>query len=163
MFYIIYKITNTKNNKMYIGITSESLQHRFNGHVRKANIGSTSNFHKAIRKYGKESFLKEILYFFESEDKKYAYSVEQDYINKYNSVKLGYNMDKFGWNISDKRGKNNPMYGKISGNAKKVSIDGTIYISCTEAGKILGKSPKTISSWVLNKKDKYKDCFYIDK
>lgn len=163
MFYIIYKITNTKNNKIYIGITSESLQHRFNGHVRKANIGSTSNFHKAIRKYGKESFSKEILYSFETEDKKYAYSIEQKYINDFNSVKIGYNMDKFGWNISDKRGKNNPMYGKISGNAKKVSINGIEYISATEAGEILGKSPKTISRWVLNSKEKYKNCFYIDK
>jgi group I intron endonuclease len=161
MFYIIYKITNLLNSKFYIGITSESLNHRFKGHVRKSNFGSTSNFHQALKKYGKENFKKEIIFSFETEDKKHAYSIEQKYIDKYQAVSKGYNMDKFGWNITDRRGEKNPMYGKLSGNAKKLVVFGKIYLSATEAAKYLKKSPKTISGWARSSKEKDKHCFYI--
>ena len=62
MDYIIYKLTNKINNKFYIGITSETLNHRWKGHCRKARFGSTSNLHQAIRKYGEENWSKEILF-----------------------------------------------------------------------------------------------------
>ena len=162
MFYIIYKITNKRNNKFYIGITSEGLQHRWKGHCRKANIGSTTNFHQALLKYGFTNFKKEILYSFEESSKKRAYEVEQNYINTYQAVKFGYNMDiGFGWNITDKKGDKNPMFGKISGNAKKIIVFGKEYISATLAGEDLGKSPKTISQWAKSSKEKDSHCYYV--
>ena len=92
-------------------------------------------------KYGEENWDKEILFEFETTDKKYAYSVEQKYIDKYNAYKHGYNMDiGFGWNISERSGENNPMYGKVSGNASKVVVDGVLYSSVSEAGKVLNKN-----------------------
>ncbi|UGL60757.1 homing endonuclease [Staphylococcus phage vB_SauM-HM01] len=55
MEYHIYKITNKNNNKIYIGITSKTVQHRFKNHIRKAKIGSTTNLHQSMMKHGKES------------------------------------------------------------------------------------------------------------
>lgn len=163
MFYVIYKITNTVNNKFYIGITSEGLEHRFKGHCKKARFGSTTNFHQALMKYGIDSFRKEILHSFEESDKKAAYAVEQEYIDSTNAVTLGYNMDMFPWGCSDKSGKNNPMYGKISGNAKPIVVFGKEYLSATLAAEKLGNSPKTISQWASSVKPKDAHCYYINQ
>ena len=80
MFYRIYKITNNINNKFYVGIPSEGLEHISRVHCRKAKIGSTTNFHQALMKYGSENFTKEILHSFETDCKKEAYAIEQQYI-----------------------------------------------------------------------------------
>lgn len=160
MFYIIYKLTNKHNGKFYIGITSEGLQHRFRGHVRKSRFKPSSNLHQAIAKYGEAAFSKEILYSFETEDKKYAYSVEQEYITKFDAVAKGYNMDiGYGWACSDKTGENNPMFGKVSGNAHKVVIQGEEYASILAAAKALGKNRATIARWI--KDSKKPDCFTV--
>lgn len=162
MNYIIYKLTNKINNKFYIGITSETLNHRWKGHCRKARFGSTSNIHQAMRKYDEENWNKEILFKFKTTDKKYAYSVEQEFINKYNAYEDGYNMDiGFGWNIIDRSGKNNPMYGEVSGNASKVVVNGNLYNSVSEAGKVLNKNRNTIARWCRSEKEKYKNCYYV--
>lgn len=160
MKYIIYKLTNKINNKFYIGITSRTLHHRWLGHCRKSRFGSTSNLHQAISKYGEENWDKEILFEFKTTDKKYAYSVEQKYIDKYNAYEYGYNMDiGFGWNIADRSGENNPMYGKVSGNASKVVVDGVLYNSVTEASKVLNKSRNTIAKWCRSGKNG--NCYYV--
>ena len=160
MFYIIYKLTNKQNGKFYIGITSEGLQHRFRGHVRKSRFNPSTNLHQAIAKYGEEEFTKEILHSFETEDKKYAYSIEQEYITKYNSVAKGYNMDiGYGWACADKTGENNPMFGKVSGNAHKVIIRGIEYTSMVAAAKALNKCRATIAKWI--KDSKKPDCFKV--
>jgi len=162
MKYIIYKITNLKNSKFYIGITSYSLRHRLNGHFRKSRFNPTSNLHKAIAKYGEENFKIDYIYSFDEEDKKKAYALEQEYINSFNSIKNGYNMDLgYGWNIHDKRGQNNPMYGKISGNAQKVSINGIVYNSLSDAGKQLNKNRATILRWI--KSDKHPNCYKLKR
>ena len=71
---IIYKITNTQNNKVYIGQTIRTLEQRFNRHKNDAlhNILDT-HFARAIRKYGPQSF-------------KLQY-----WIQYYDSVNQGYN------------------------------------------------------------------------
>lgn len=52
---IIYKITNTINNKSYIGMTTRTLEHRWAEHVSAAYSSQSVNynnlFKKAIRKY----------------------------------------------------------------------------------------------------------------
>lgn len=160
MFYIIYKITNKQNGKFYIGITSEGLQHRFRGHVRKSRFKPTSNLHQAIAKYGEDAFSKEILHSFEAENKKYAYSIEQKYITEYGAVAKGYNMDiGYGWACSDKTGENNPMFGKVSGNAHKVVIHGDEYISLVAAAGALGVNRATIARWI--KSPNKPNCFKV--
>lgn len=64
-FGIIYKATNVVNNKSYIGQTIDILEKRIHSHkkssFRKNHSQYNYLFHRAIRKYGIESFLWEII------------------------------------------------------------------------------------------------------
>jgi len=53
---IIYKITCTINQKVYIGQTSESLQKRFNRHIGYQKDEHDTKFYRAIKKYGSDKF-----------------------------------------------------------------------------------------------------------
>lgn len=57
---LVYKITNTVNNKSYIGQTIRSIEERWAEHCKPANKGR-SYISSAIQKYGKSNFLIEIL------------------------------------------------------------------------------------------------------
>lgn len=145
MKYYIYKITNIKNNKIYIGITSKTIQHRFKNHIRKSKMGSTTNLHQSIKKHGENNFNVVELYSFHTNNKKFAYMIEQIFIDMYEAVKKGYNMEiGFGWNIVDRKGKNNPMYGKDSPNAKKVIVDDVIYKNMGVCAEALGVHRDTV-------------------
>ena len=91
--YSIYKATNTISGKSYIGYTS-NLEKRKKLHKKDAYSKPNSNslFHKAIRKYGFDSFVWETL--FESEDKVYTHKVmEPHFISKYDTfLGEGYNL-----------------------------------------------------------------------
>lgn len=60
MFYTIYKVTNTLNNKFYIG------KHQTDN-PNDRYYGSGKAIKSAIRKYGKKNFKKEILFCFDNE------------------------------------------------------------------------------------------------
>jgi group I intron endonuclease len=79
----IYCITNSINNKKYVGYTSMSLSQRIGQHRRKAREGSKSIIHYAIRKYGWDKFNVSILY--EGKD---ALQKEDNYIKKYGSYNM---------------------------------------------------------------------------
>lgn len=69
MYYTIYKITNIVNGKIYIGVhQTYNLDDEY--------MGSSKLVANAIKKYGKENFKKEILYFVDSEDEMYAKEAE---------------------------------------------------------------------------------------
>lgn len=97
---VIYKVTNILNNKIYIGKTIQKLDKRKNAHF---NISKKSNtyFHNAIKKYGEENFVWEIL---EETSKNNLNELESFYIsqnkdNCYNLTKggdgcLGYKFNK---------------------------------------------------------------------
>ena len=61
MYYYLYKITNTQNNKIYIGVHQTK-------DIDDGYFGSGLNLHRAIKKYGKEHFVKEILEYFDNEE-----------------------------------------------------------------------------------------------
>lgn len=122
---IIYKTTNKINNKSYIGQTIKSLNERISTHLYYVNDGSNYLFHKAIRKYGKENFIWEIIC--ECNSKKELNEKEKFYIKFYNTkTPKGYNLTDggegmVGWHHTEKTkrimsennsGENNPMFGK---------------------------------------------------
>lgn len=90
--YSIYKITNQINNKSYIGFTKQKNPYtRINSHFHnKSDPSKIKNIHKAISKYGKESFTKQVLY--QSKDKTHTLEMETHFISMYDSRNNGYNM-----------------------------------------------------------------------
>lgn len=81
---VVYLITNTINNKKYVGITTRNISDRFKEHC-KAN----SYIGKAIRKYGKNNFVIQILDMAHSKED--LFDLEVKYISNYNSYRDGYN------------------------------------------------------------------------
>ncbi len=87
----IYKITNTINNKIYIG-SSKDIATRFKNHLKGFKNNSHPNKHllAAINKYGLNSFCFSIL---EECQEKVLFQKEQQYIDSYNWKQL-YNKSK---------------------------------------------------------------------
>jgi len=99
----IYKTTCLKNNKIYIG---QNINDDPN------YLGSGSLLKKAIIKYGKENFKKEILC--ECSSLNELNEKEIYWINFYNSTnkKIGYNITKGGNGQLGVKGKNNKLFGR---------------------------------------------------
>lgn len=58
---IIYKVTNTKTNQIYIGQTIKSLSARLKEHIHEARYQKTSYFDNAISKDNQNIFLSEVV------------------------------------------------------------------------------------------------------
>jgi group I intron endonuclease len=94
MIGIVYKATCKVNQKVYIGVTSKSLNERIAGHVKLSKRKNPKYlFNKAIKKYGIENFLFEKIDTFLSFDERDEKEIK--YIKERNSFYLsgpGYNM-----------------------------------------------------------------------
>ena len=79
----IYCITNTCNNKKYIG-SAVNLFKRLRRHNRELVHQYHSNEHllNSYNKYGKDAFVVEIIEEFEYVDKSELLSIENEYIKK---------------------------------------------------------------------------------
>ena len=100
MIAFIYRITNTINNKKYIGVTTDP-DRRKNEHLSGTTKGSKL-IHRAIKKYGKDFFNFEILVKGEETE---LYNLEPIYIIQENAkVPHGYNIAEGG-----KGGKTGPL------------------------------------------------------
>lgn len=85
IFYL-YKIVNSVNDKVYIGITSKP-EARFKQHLRKNS--TCTKLKRAISKYGAEKFRMEILCIGTEE---YILDLEVKAIQAFNSIQDGYNL-----------------------------------------------------------------------
>lgn len=88
--YLIYKIENIMNNKVYIGYTSLSINKRFHKHYTNALCGIKSKLYDSLRKNGITNF--SLCELYKTNDLLEALNMERFYIEKYNSFKNGYNM-----------------------------------------------------------------------
>lgn len=151
--YCVYLHTCVVTNKSYIGQTVDGMVKRFNKHIRDAKAGSNLHFHKALRKYGHESFTSRIIYVAFERDSPHLKEVEMQLIDTYNTYNNGYNMTKGGDGYGSgedhplfgRTGKNNPMFGKYGEDhptyGRKNTREHRAAISAANLGK--KKSPET--------------------
>lgn len=88
--YQLYVITNVKNGKEYIGITTNDIKARWRGHLRQAKIGTKWRLYNAIRFHGQKSFKIKIIRD-DAKDFKELQDQEIYEIQKRDSIKKGYN------------------------------------------------------------------------
>lgn len=90
----VYKITNNKNGKIYIGITNQGVTVRWGKHCSDSNRNSSFPLHNAIRKYGKENFQIVVIEVIENEDYDYLKERECFWIKEFDSYNrnIGYNL-----------------------------------------------------------------------
>lgn len=88
--YLVYRLTNTVNGKAYIGITSRTLNARWSEHVERARQGLRgSRIYDALRKYGKDAFVREVLA--EAESEEAVRLLEREHIIANDTYESGYN------------------------------------------------------------------------
>ena len=122
-YYVIYKMKNTVNDKVYIGRTCD-LARRYREHFSHARK-DPSPFHNDVIKYGMDAFECTVLSV--TKDRNESDRLEQKYIAEYRN-NLGmdnvYNICKggTGGQTHDVTGPNNPMYGKHQSDEAKLAI-----------------------------------------
>ncbi len=144
----VYRVTCTKNNKVYIGKTKLSLEERQYQHYWCAN-NPIAVFHKAIAKYGAENFIWDVVC--EHDDEMVLYEKEKEFIAKYNCmIPFGYNMTTGGdgnYNVvfsEDWRIKNRARADALGKEVYCLETD-TVYSTIAEAGRQLGIPAVTVS------------------
>ena len=121
--YIVYETTNLINGKYYIGV------HKKN---KRKYLGSGDVLKVAVKKYGKENFIVEILKNFDN--KLDAYDYEKEIISNYMMKSSNcYNICEGGYCGPSMCGKDNPFYGR------KHTKETINKIKKANTGKQLGK------------------------
>ena len=120
---LIYKATNLINGKIYIGMTTKTLEHRVKVHKRDSQRLNTY-FYQAIRKHGFDKFKIDTAETMEELEEKERYYIKL--YNCFDNKDVGYNTQSGGnslYEITEEhrrqrseraKGKNNPMYGTVS-------------------------------------------------
>lgn len=111
---LVYKITNTVNERVYVGLTTASLEKRWREHKCAANLDVDKPLYRAMRKYGIDKFSIHVIYVATSiEDMRQA---EIRYISelKAHVADGGYNLTDHGF----AHGKANQPMGEQSVSAK---------------------------------------------
>jgi group I intron endonuclease len=85
----LYLITNTCNDKKYVGFTELGLPKRWAKHLKDSQ-NPKYPLHRAIAKYGSEKFTMVSIY--ESFDKKHIADMEEYFIQTFDSRNNGYNI-----------------------------------------------------------------------
>jgi group I intron endonuclease len=101
---VIYRITNTVNNKIYIGQTIQNITERYCGMDLTSSRTASSILQHAALKYGNDKFFAEVIYQSPFIDTKEILddlnSKETYFIDFYQSNKVGYNIREGGKNHS---------------------------------------------------------------
>ena len=147
----IYKISNNKNDLVYIGQTTGGILRRFNQHKSSVRYGSDTKLHRAMREIGVQNFEVTEICKVTIDDigdvAKILNALEVEYISLYNSMNNGYNSTKGGTATSDMT--------KVA----QYSLSGeliAIHSNQGEAADMLGISNKGISRACLGSKTVYK-------
>ena len=113
MSHYTYMVTNNINGKVYVGSHSwdkEGLDPNY--------YGSGTAISRAVKKYGKENFQVEVLYFYDTVEE--CRADEERILTEYDvkNCPHSYNCKNsaIGFTSEDMKGKNNPMYGRTGKN-----------------------------------------------
>ena len=83
-YYIVYKITNLCNHKIYVGIhKTDNLNDNY--------MGSGTNIMRAIKKYGVSNFKKEYIHIFDNENDMYKMEsilVDKEFIKRHDTYNI---------------------------------------------------------------------------
>jgi len=116
MFYIIYKVTNRINGKIYIG------KHKTND-LNDGYMGSGKLITRAIKKHGIDNFTKEILFQFDNEadmNSKEAELVTEELCSREDTYNLC-SGGQGGWSYVNKHEKNKKWTSLGGKNARKIA------------------------------------------
>lgn len=90
----IYCVTCLVNGKQYIGQTKKTVEHRWKEHINET-VREDYKFHRAIRKYGEENFLIEVVIEISSPNKEELKAkldyIERRLIKRFDTRRNGYN------------------------------------------------------------------------
>ena len=133
MFYI-YKITNTTNNKVYIGLTTIDVDTRWKNHIR-ASKRKNNHLYISMRKYGVGAFKIEVID--ETDDVAKLGELERKYIKECDST----NPDK-GYNVT-RGGERNQLDGNPRAKLTVEDVEKGLYILNAKLGpKSVGRCTK---------------------
>lgn len=150
MKYYVYKLTNKTNGKIYIGFHGPKKDL-----LEDSYYGSGVLIRKAVEKYGKDNFDKEVLFVYETEEE--AKEMERSIVNEeFLARKDVYNL-ALGGSGGGLLGEKNPFYGKTHS-------EETLQI-LSEKGKERTHTEETKEkiSTSINKSEKYKSGITKDR
>lgn len=158
---VVYQITNTVNNKIYIGKTVQPVEKRFYQHLSNAENGYTvGDLSLAISKHGTNNFIvKELCYCF---DKNTLLNTELDLIDYFlNSGYILYN-GKLKYGISDSYKKKIKLTRKANRTNKNI-ID-TINVNLNrELIQIVDKFIKSQNTRVFASRKQFIELAIVEK
>ncbi len=146
---VIYRITNPTNGKTYIGKTASSAEYRWKIHVRTARSNgsrvSQQAIHRAIRKYGAESFVVETLYHAKTEEELSKMETFFIILHQSHRSENGYNLTLGGDGVVPSDEKTRWKLG--TGQRGKVrSKEHCARISAARKGQVSNRKGVTLSS-----------------
>lgn len=158
---IIYKYTSP-SNKVYIGQTI----HEHARYMRHKRIEGDNKFHRAIKKYGFENFIYEVIFIIENDNRKRVKEkldyMERYYIRKHNSYNKGYNSTEggdgcsgmkhseyFKQNISKRMKENNPAWNMTDEWRKHIAV--------SQSGKKMSDKMRQLTSERMKKNNPMKN------
>jgi hypothetical protein len=130
--YVVYKVKNKLNDKVYIGVHKTK-------NINDSYLGSGVLIKKAVEKYGKECFEKDILHICETRNE--AYSLERSYVDDQFIVnQKTYNLRLGGMGGSAKNRKFSENHRKkLSESAKARAEKKDMWVYNDEKKKEIGK------------------------
>jgi group I intron endonuclease len=145
--YSIYKATCIITNECYIGFDSHWPKRKI-GHKHQSKKQNNIKFYNAIRKYGWDNFVWEVIY--QSKDKKHCLDVmEPHFIKEHDSMLNGLNTSPGGNRGPILFGESNGMFGKT--HSERVKKDGSERARKTFTGKSYEELYGTEKSNILKK------------